>query len=136
MSRQLKQRNFDNFILAIRKGNTTTTMTREINTVLQQYYETLCTPDTYLKKEELAIFFNHMKLPKLSPERAELLGGPMTGTEIREVILSTKYGKLPGIHGFPVEFYKQFIDILVPKLKEVYNEAYTLRVLPLLLMKL
>lgn len=41
-----------------------------------------------------------------------------------------KNGKSPGSDGFPVEFYKQFIDILTPVLKEVYNEAFVLQSLP------
>ena len=34
-----------------------------------------------------------------------------------------KTGKSPGIDGFPAEYYKHHIDILAPKLLEVYNES-------------
>ncbi len=41
-----------------------------------------------------------------------------------------KSGKSPGLDGFPVEYYKQHIDILAPKLQEIYNEAFKLGTLP------
>ena len=41
-----------------------------------------------------------------------------------------KTGKSPGMDGFPAEYYKQYIDIMAPILKDVFNEAFTLGTLP------
>lgn len=44
---------------------------------------------------------------------------PITEEEIRVTILSMKTGKSPGLDGFPVEYYKKYIDILAPILHKV-----------------
>ncbi|KAF7653626.1 hypothetical protein LDENG_00080770 [Lucifuga dentata] len=41
-----------------------------------------------------------------------------------------KMGKSPGMDGFPIEYYKKFLDILVPILMKVYLEAFNLESLP------
>lgn len=41
-----------------------------------------------------------------------------------------KTGKSPGVDGFPVEFYKRYIDILCPFVAEVFQEAFQYRSLP------
>ena len=55
-----------------------------------------------------------------------LLDSPLTENEIRNAILGMKTGKSPGLDGFPVEYYKEYIDFLAPILLEVYEEALTL----------
>ena len=69
-------------------------------------------------------------MPKLSTEQIEWLDSPITESEIRGAVSCMKTGKSPGVDGFPAEFYKQYIDILAPILKDVYNEAFTLGTLP------
>ena len=65
-----------------------------------------------------------------SINRAGLLDSPISENEIRKAVSCMKAGKSPGMDGFPVEYYKQYIDIFAPILKEVYNEAFTLGSLP------
>lgn len=75
-------------------------------------------------------FFTNIDMPKLSTEQIEWLDSPITENEIRRAVSCMKTGKSPGVDGFPAEYYKQYIDILAPILKDVYNEAFTLGTLP------
>lgn len=125
LAKQLKQRYTCNVTPAITKGNTTVTDTKEINEVFQKYYEDLYSPEAYPNHKELTDFFTMVNLPKLSADQAKLLDGPITKIEIQKTISGMKNGKSPGLDGFPIEYYKEYIDILVPVL--VYNEAYALQ---------
>lgn len=130
LARQLKQRNSQSAIPAIKKGDKIVSSTKEINEVLQQFYKELYTSDINPTQEELTDFFSNINLPKLTPDQVEVLDNPITENEIRTAISGMKSGKSPGLDGFPVEYYKQYIDILAPLLQEVYNEAFKLGSLP------
>ena len=45
---------------------------------------------------------------KLSPEESNSLNGPLTITELSNVLKTMKHNKTPGLDGFPAEFYKSF----------------------------
>lgn len=120
LARQLKQKTTCDLITAIKKGNTIVTSTNEINDV---FY---ISP----KQEELLSFFSKLKMPPLSPKEMNMLEGPITELEVRKDIFIMHNGKSAGIDGFPVEYYKQSIDLLAPILTEVYNEAYATGSLP------
>lgn len=75
-------------------------------------------------------FFTNIDMPKLSTEQIEWLDSPITENEIRRAVSSMKTGKSPGVDCFPAEYYKQYIDVLAPILKDVYNEAFTLTLPP------
>lgn len=117
-------------IPAIKKGNELVSSTKEINEVLQQFYKELYTSDINPQQDELTDFFTNIDMPKLSTEQIEWLDSPITENEIRRAVSCMKTGKSPGVDGFPAEYYKQYIDILAPILKDVYNEAFTLGTLP------
>ena len=42
-------------------------------------------------------------------------------TEIKEAIQSMENGKSPGLDGIPIEFYKEFIEIIKKDLQKTYN---------------
>uniref|UniRef100_A0A9J8CLD1 Reverse transcriptase domain-containing protein n=1 Tax=Cyprinus carpio carpio TaxID=630221 RepID=A0A9J8CLD1_CYPCA len=130
LARQLKQKNTCNLITGIKKGNTIVTSTKEINDVLQKFYKDLYTADINPKKEELLSFFSKLKMPKLSPEEMNKLEGPITELEVRKAVSVMRNGKSAGLDGLPVEYYKQYIDLLASTLTEVYNEAYASGSLP------
>ena len=62
---------------------------------------------------------------QLYPERTELseLTRPIQEEEIKEVINSWPNNKTPGPDGFCGEFYKEFMDILIPDIKAVIAHA-------------
>lgn len=52
-----------------------------------------------------------------------MLDAPLVESEVREAILSVKSGKSPDLDGFPAKYYKINIDIVAPRLTEVYKEV-------------
>lgn len=66
----------------------------------------------------------------LSSDQLEMLDAPIEESEVRAAIMSMKTAKSPGLDGFPVEYYRKYIDIVAPILREVYREALALEQLP------
>lgn len=60
-----------------------------------------------------------------------MLEGPITELEVGKVVSIMWNGKSAWLDWLPVEYYKQYIDLLAPKLTELYNEAYARRISPL-----
>lgn len=65
-------------------------------------------------------FFMNINVPNLSFEQVAFLDKPVTHEEVRNAIRSMKSGKSPGTDGFPVECYKEYVDIIAPVLTNVY----------------
>lgn len=103
MKKQLKQRNAVNVIPAIKKGDKLVSSAKDINGVLEQFYNKLYTSDYNPTQEELAAFFSNIDSPKLSTEQVDLSDSPITENEIRNAISGMKTGKSPCLDGFPVE---------------------------------
>lgn len=59
----------------------------------------------------------------MSEEEAQKMVEDITEIEIREAIKNLKNNKSPGTDGLPGEFYKCFVDDLVPILTSVFNYA-------------
>ena len=68
---------------------------------------------------------------KLSPEESNSLNGPLTITELSNVLKTMKHNKTPGLDGFPVEFYKMFWKDLQIFTLRAFNESYQEGTLPL-----
>ena len=77
-------------------------------------------PDT----EEAETFFVNLNIPTISNPHKEQFDAPITEKEIRTTILSMKTGTSPEMDGFPVEYYKKYVDILAPFILMVYREAF------------
>lgn len=124
LARQLKKQESSHAIPCVKDSHgKVVTTAKEINQVFMDFYKTLYTSETLSNQEKLENWFSQFKLPRLSQEQAQFLETPVTEEEVRKAILSMQTGKAPGLDGFPVEYYKQFIDILAPVLTDVYYEA-------------
>ena len=44
-------------------------------------------------------------------------------TEIQQALHTMENGKLPGIDGIPVEFYKEFFDLFKKNLQDIFNNV-------------
>lgn len=130
LARQLRQQDNSNNIPMIKKDNGVVTSSKEINQVFKCFYENLYTSSCAPNPEEITTFFSGIHLPSISNEQKDMLDTPITEEEIRAAISSMKTGKSPGMDGFPVEYYKKFIDILAPILHKVYMEAFERGSLP------
>lgn len=78
------------------------------------------------------MFRCHLNLDATSRNDFEshLISGPVTVDEICKAIDAMPQGKTPGPDGIPDEFYKHYRDVLAPYLLEVFNESYSLGLLP------
>ena len=70
-------------------------------------------------------FFAQIDLPNLSEEQKTALNSPITKTEVIKAIKTLQNGKSPGPDGFCCEFYKQFQNILVEPLLDMFNHSFT-----------
>lgn len=89
----------------------------------QTHHEGLYTEESQSDPEALTDFCSNADLPTLSLDQVKSLDGSITEPETRKSIRTMKNSKSPGLDGFLIEYYKQFIDILAPVLEELYNEA-------------
>ena len=67
---------------------------------------------------------------KLSPEESIGMSGPLTITELSNVLKSMKHNKTPGLDGFPAKFYKIFWKELQTFILRALNESYQKGILP------
>lgn len=68
-------------------------------------------------------FFSTLNLPCLSDEQKTALDAPISKTEVLDAIKGLQSSKSPGPDGLCVEFYKEFQDLLVDPLLDMFNDA-------------
>ncbi|MCI4381688.1 hypothetical protein PGIGA_G00254930, partial [Pangasianodon gigas] len=132
LARQLREKNTSNTIPVIKQGDRQIFVAKDINKTFQQYYEKLYTSTTHTKfvQNEIKDFLSNVDVFRLQPEQLEEMESPISLSEIKEVISSMKTGKSPGADGLPVEYYKEFVDVIAPILNKVYQEMFRKRRAP------
>ena len=131
LARQLKKQHTASAIPGIKGSNgNIVTSAKEINRVFMDFYKNLYTSDTVFDSEKLKTWFSKIQFPNLSTEQVQLLEAPIREEEVRKAIQSMQSGRASGNDGFPVEYYKLYIDILAPILTKVYSESLSIGQLP------
>lgn len=120
----MKEKDSSNIISAIKQGTKLVTLTKDINEIFQQYYKKLYTSRVSGNEDQINSFFSNINMPKFNLDQARKLESSITVAEIRKAVSLMNTGKSPGYDGFPVEYYKEYIDILAPVLVKVYQEAF------------
>lgn len=102
---------------------------KEIANAFASYYKKLYEEPNSINDDEIKhkcdTFLKNLNLPTLSKEEALSMISDVTENEIREAIRKLKNNKSPGTDGLPGEFYKCFLEVLLPLLTKVFN--YTLK---------
>jgi hypothetical protein len=73
----------------------------------------------FLKNDRFLLTYDH---PKLNHEHINHLDRSVTHNEIETAIKSLQKTKIPRPHGLSAEFYKTFIEELIPTLLKIFQE--------------
>lgn len=121
---QLRQVATSHLIPQIKTPSGTTTDPILINNQFKDYYSSLYT------SEQTDHFFSTLSIPTVDSNFVDQLEIPITIDELTKAASSMQSGKCPGPDGYPVEFYKTFLNKLAPILLDMYNESFNLSKLP------
>ena len=75
-------------------------------------------------------FFLNLEVPTLSTDQREHLNEPLEIGDVRSAISAMQNGKSPGLHGFPIDFYKKLSDQLAPLLLDMFDHSLSQGKLP------
>lgn len=103
---------------------------KEINETLKKFYINLYKSESPEDLSTIDTFLNNTELPKLNQDDQRYLDSPFTLKEIENALATLQSNKSPGEDGFPLEFYKEFRDLLLPLLMDVINLASKTQNLP------
>lgn len=98
---------------------------KEIAEAFSSFYESLYKEPKSNTSDNTETFLTNLHLTSLSEDEAQKMVAEITETEIQEAMKKQNKTKKrsPGTDGLPGEFYKCFIDDLVPILTKVFNYA-------------
>lgn len=94
-----------------------------IEKCFEMYYSDLYTQPQAADLTDVAAFLSSLDLPSVGTEQNKLLTATITEKEISKAISDLKSNKMPGADGYPTEWYKTFREILVPLLKNCFNQV-------------
>ena len=121
LARLIKKKKERTQINKIRKENGgITTDNSEIQRIIRDYYEQLCTNKMY-NLEEMDKFLEKCDLQLLNQEEIENMNRSIPTMEIETVIRNISTNKSPGPDGFTGEFYQKFREELTPILKNSFK---------------
>lgn len=94
------------------------------------YYSDLYSAIPLYDQQVLTDLLDPLQISVLPDEVAASLEVPFTDKELATAIASFPNGKSPGPDGLPAEWYKQYLDILAPRLLRLYGVGLELESLP------
>ncbi|XP_073537584.1 uncharacterized protein [Phyllobates terribilis] len=82
------------------------------------------------RKSDTAHFLGTLNLPVLTTSQQNKLSKPFTLGELQSTLSRCPKGKAPGPDGFPAQYYKTFVPLLLPHLLKICNETLEGQPLP------
>lgn len=94
---------------------------KEVLQIITSFYRSLLLSPEAPSPNDLDSWPGLISLPSLSEEQLHRLNAPCTEQEIQSIIKSLNTSTAPGPDGCTTSYYKQFADILAPKLTKLFN---------------
>lgn len=105
--------------------------TKTINNTFKTFYENFYKSGLQTDNiEKIDTFFSSLNLPSLSADQKTSLQAPISKKEVLDAIKGLQSGKAPGPDGFSSEFYKEFHDLLIDPLLNMFNDSSKKGILP------
>lgn len=123
-------RSQDHILEMMNSSGTACYGTATISAAILEYYTRLYGNKDTVTQDHIFSYLDDVALGWLSPGHREYLTQPFDEEDVKLAIQSLPTGKAAGLDGLPSEFYKTYADALVPRLLEVYAEAYDRGQLP------
>jgi hypothetical protein len=89
-----------------------------------EFFADLYESKTSVSSEAISDFLRSLSLPQLSEADQEILNYDITIQEIMDAINAFPNGKSPGPDGFSFEFYKKYVDKIVPLMLRMFNHSF------------
>lgn len=106
--------------------------TTNINNAFRRFYVDLYDSEMHSNSLDLMDnFFSRLNLPCLTEDQRSTLNSPISRKELLDVIKGLQSGKAAGPDGLSSEFYKEFGEILVDPLLNMYNDSFMKGILPM-----
>lgn len=121
-AKSLQRRDWENKHIFAIKTSTGTMATKpdEISNVIVNQYSDLFKSEG-ICLETLLHFLAVENFPKLSNDQRTVLEEPIGVDEVKHAIHALQGNKTPGYDGIPIEFYKQFSDLVARVLCNIFN---------------
>ncbi|XP_078540693.1 uncharacterized protein LOC144826172 [Lissotriton helveticus] len=88
----------------------------------QEYYSKLYASREQCSEGEVLDYLEHIKLPFLTNLQREFLMHPIEFDEIWEALSRMRSSRAPGIDGLTAEFYKSYLELLLPHLSTLFSD--------------
>lgn len=116
LSHQLRQACSVHQITQIQTSTGVTTDPKLINDEFKRFYMSLYVSEQSTDPSDFDSFFSSFTVPSIDPASNLQLEEPITLEEIRRAAGRMQCSKSPGPDGFPIEFYRKFMDRIAPLL--------------------
>lgn len=93
----------------------------KIQQCFHKYFKTLYSQPPASEDDRTDAFLAQIDLPKITDEQNETLISEITKEEIQAAIGRMKGGKSPGTDGYPLEWYKEMQNQLIPTMLKTFN---------------
>lgn len=130
LAHQLRQSSASHQILKIQTPQGVTAEPLKTN---EQFHESLYSSEQISDPYAFDTFFDPLDIPTVNVDSFPALNSPITIQGLNQAAYTMQTSKSPGPVGYPVEFFKRFLDKLGPLLIDTYSKAFDFLRLPLTL---